>query len=95
MVFLFFLFFAIETSCPIGAGDDAIFASDTSSEILHNDTVFPAISCFDRTDGYAWSMVTMHARHRDEFCIHPRIFTGGHGDHLIPENISSQSLLIR
>jgi hypothetical protein len=40
-------------------------------------------------------MITMHTGHGDEFGIHPRIFTVGHGDHLIPENISSPFLLFR
>jgi hypothetical protein len=88
VIFLFFLFFAIETSCPVRTGDDAIFASDTPSEILHNNTVFTPIGRLGRTDGYAWSMITMHTRHRDEFRIHPRIFTAGHSDDLIPVNIS-------
>jgi hypothetical protein len=95
VIFLFFLLFAIETSCSVRAGDDAILASDTSPEILDNNTVFTAISCLGRTDSYARSMITMHTGHGDEFGIHPRIFTAGHSNDLIPVNISSQSLLIR
>jgi hypothetical protein len=95
MVFLFFLFFAIETSCPIGAGDDAIFASDTSSEILHDDSIFTTIGRLDRTYRHTGSLVTVHTGHGDELRIDLRIFPMGHSDHLVPIDLSPQSLLFR
>jgi hypothetical protein len=95
VIFLFFLFFAIETSCSVRAGDDTIFASNASSKILDDDSVFAAIGRLGRTDGHARSMITMHTGHGDEFGIHPRIFPVGHGNDLIPVNISPQSLVIR
>ncbi len=90
VIFFLFLLFAIEAPRPVRAGDDTIFASDTPPKILHDNTVFTTICCLGRTDGHAWSMITMHTRHRDEFGIHLRIFPVGHGNDLIPENISSQ-----
>jgi hypothetical protein len=94
-IFFLFLFLAVKASRAIWTGDDAIFTSDTPSEILDDNTVFTAISCLGRTDGDAWSMIAVHTRHRDDFGIHPRIFPRGHSNDLIPVNISSQSLLIR
>src|SRR4030042_7131233 len=95
VIFFFFLFFTIETSCPVGAGDNTIFTSETSSEILYNNPVFTAIRCLGRTYGHTWGMITMHTWHWDEFRIHLGIFPVGHSDDLIPKNISSRSLLIR
>jgi hypothetical protein len=95
VIFFFFLFSAVKASRPIRTGDDTILTSDTPPEVLHDNSVFTTIGCLGRTHGHTWSMITMHARHRDEFGIHLRIFTIGHGDDLIPVNVSSESLLIR
>jgi len=39
-------------------------------------------------------MITVHAGHGNEFRIHPRIFTAGCCDHLIPVNVSPHSLVV-
>jgi hypothetical protein len=95
VIFFFLLLFAVETSRPVRAGDNAIFTSDAPSEILHDDTVFTAIRCFGWADGHARGMITMHAGHGNELGVRLGIFTVGHGNDLIPEDIPSQPLLIR
>jgi hypothetical protein len=95
VIFFFFLLFAIETSYPIRASNDAIFTPDAFSKILHDDSVFTAIGCLGGTDRHTWSVVTMHTGHRDELCIHLRIFAMGHSDDLIPINLSSPFLFFR
>jgi hypothetical protein len=95
VIVLFFLFLAVETPRPIGTGDDAIFASNASSEILHDNAVFTTVGCFCGAYGHTWGMIAMHARHWDELSIYLRIFAVRHGNDLMPVDFSSQSLFIR
>jgi hypothetical protein len=93
IIWLFFLFFVIETSGSIGTGNDTIFASDAPSVILHNDSVFPSIGRLYRAHWHAWGPIAMQAGHGYQLSIHPRIFAVGNGDHLVPINLPSQFLL--
>ena len=85
----------VNISGIVRAGGKAVFASDAPSEILDDDPVFTTVGGLCRTYCDAWSLITMHTRHRDEFGIHLRIFPVGHGNDLVPKNISSFILFIR
>ena len=94
-VFLFLLLDAVEASRSIRAGDDTVFASEASPEVLHYNPVFPTIGCLGRADGDARSVVALHTRHGDQLGIDLGIFPGGRGNDLVPKDIPSRSLFFR
>lgn len=79
MIVLFFLLFAIETSCSVRTGDDTIFAADASSKILDDDPIFATIGCLCWADGHTGSLIIMHAGHWDEFGMDLRVPYGKEG----------------
>jgi hypothetical protein len=95
VIFFLLLLSAVEASRSVRTGDNTVFTSEASPKVLHNNAIFAAIRGLGRAHGHTWGMIALHARHRDEFGIHLRIFTIGYGDHFIPVNVSSEFLIIR
>jgi len=95
VVFLLLLLLEVIASDSIRTGNHTIFTPDTSSEVLHDDTIVTSIRRLCRAYSDTGGIVTMHARHGDELCIDSRILAGGHRNHLGPENLSPPFLFFR
>jgi len=95
MIFFGLLLIEIEASYPIGTGGHTILTADTLSEVLHNDSVFPAVGCDSWANGHAWGIFAVHTGHRDEFGFDARICAVGCCNHLVPEYLPSRVLLFR